>query len=414
MNKRLKVGVVGSGGIFEGWGDGSGHLPAYPWLIDEAQLVSICDLNEGNLKKAAAAVRKLFSAKAGIAKEKGAAETSDLLIADSEKLKLYTNLDEMLNKEHLDIIDIITPCGHHPEAIKKSLNANCHIMCEKPVARTWLEAEEIVKEVEKAKKVFQYNENLIFSDPYYDIRKLIRKGEIGELEAIWFPFAIGEPGNYSYTREGIGSLLDMGIHGITLCWFLFGFDYAPKRVKSLSPEGVSLRMKDRLINGAFKELTVEDDAHFAIEFENPVTGHWVNAYIEASWSDRDMQNFKIVGSKGEITIEGVDTIKVTDVFENSHIIKPFHPPFLNAVFPPGYSGFPQEIKAMVSAVKQGIKPLCDENIAAESLAIAQAVYLSEARGRKAVSLDEFKEYAKDFKENPEGLLQELLEKGIKR
>jgi len=82
--------------------------------------------------------------------------------------------------------------------------------------------------------------------------------------------------------------------------------------------------------------------------------------------------------------------------------------------PPGYGGHPQQLKAMVRIVKENVAPLCDVKIGAESIAIAQAVYLSEARGRKAITLSEFKEYAKKFEKNPEELRRKLLEAGGER
>ena len=98
-DKRIKIGVIGTGGIFEGWGGDSGHLPAYPWIIEEAKIVSLCDINERNLKKADIAFKRLFKEKADSFKERGDTEISDLLVADSEGIKLYTSLDEMLKAE---------------------------------------------------------------------------------------------------------------------------------------------------------------------------------------------------------------------------------------------------------------------------------------------------------------------------
>lgn len=413
VDKRIKFGIIGTGGIFYGWGDGSGHLPGCPWVVEEARLTAICDLNENSLKKAAAAVKKLYREKAEIHRANGCENVAELLIADSENLKLYTNMDEMLNAEKLDFVNIITPCEHHASVVRKALASGCNVLCEKPLVRTWLEAEEISREVEKSGKVFLYGENLIYADPYYDIRKLVQKGEIGELEAVWIPFSISEPGNFSYTKGGVGALLDNGIHAITLAWFIVGFDYVPKRVKSLGPDGVSARIKNRLVDGVIRELSVEDYANFVIEFEHPETGHWVNAYIEASWSFDDTGAFRVIGSKGEIKIkEG--GIAVEDQFGNSHGRNIFHPGFLNSEPPPGYGGHPQQLKTMVRLVKENAEPLCNVKRGSESLAVAQAVYLSEARGKKAVTLDEFKEYAEKFGKNPEALLRELLETGIRK
>lgn len=413
MDKRIKFGIVGTGGIFYGWGDGSGHLPGCPWVIEEGQLSALCDLSEGSLKKAAAAVRKLYKDKADMYRANGRDDLADLLIADSENLKLYTNIDEMLKNEKLDFVDIITPCEHHSSVVKKALDAGCNVLCEKPLVRTWLEAEEIAGCVEKSGKVFLYGENLIYADPFYDVKKLIQKGEIGELEALWISFSISEPGNFSYTKGGVGALLDNGIHAITLAWFTVGFDYIPKRVKALGPDGISARIRKRLVDGVVRKLDVEDYAGFVIEFEDTESGHWVNAYLEASWSFDDAGAFKVVGSRGEIRIND-GKITVEDSFGNSHGRNIFHPSFLNSEPPPGYGGHPQQLKNMIQLVRKKVEPECDVKKGSESLAIAQAVYLSEARGRKAVTLDEFKEYAKKFEKHPEGLLKELLETGIRK
>ncbi len=413
MDKRIKFGIVGTGGIFYGWGDGSGHLPGCPWVAEEARLAAICDVSATSLDKAAAAVRKLYAEKSAAHKENGRDDLAKLLLADSENLKLYTSLEDMLKAEKLDFVDIITPCEHHRAAIRQSLAAGCHVLCEKPLTRTWLESEAIAGEVGKSGKIFLYGENLMYADPYYDIQKLIQKGEIGELEAIWMPFSISEPGNFSYTKGGVGSLLDMGIHAITLAWFMVGFDCLPKRVKSLAPDGVSVRIKNRFLDGRMREMNVEDYAEFVVEFECPVTGRWVNAYLEASWSFGDAGAFKAVGSRGEIRMDG-EKIVVVDQAGNTRVRNIFHPAFFNMLMPPGYAGHPQQLRAMVRLVKENAQPLCDVRIGSESLAIAQAVYLSEARGKKAVTVSEFKEYAKKFDKNPEELLRQLLETGVRK
>lgn len=207
-------------------------------------------------------------------------------------------------------------------------------------------------------------------------------------------------------------MLDNGIHAITLAWFLAGFDYLPKRVKALAPDGVSARIKNRFLDGRIKEMNVEDYANFVVEFECPLTGHWVNAYLEASWSFGDVGAFKVVGSRGEIRMDG-EKIVVVDQAGNARVRDIFHPGCLNLQAPPGYAGHPQQLRAMIRLVKENAQPLCDVRVGSESLAIAQAVYLSEARGKKAVTVSEFKEYAKKFNKNPEGLQLELLKTGVR-
>lgn len=412
-DSRVKFGIVGTGGIFYGWGDGSGHLPGCPWIVEEARLSAICDLSHNSLRKAAAAVKKLYAEKAEYHRAEGRDWIADQLISDAENLKLYTNIDEMLKNESLDFVDIITPCEHHASAVKKAVDAGSHVLCEKPLVRTWPEAEELAKYVKNSGKMLMYGENLIYSDPFHDVRKLIQKNEVGELESIRIAFSISEPGNYSYTKGGVGALLDNGIHAITLAWFLAGFDYVPKKVRSLSPDGISIRIPERMIDGAIRKLNVEDYANIVVEFENPETGNWVNAYLEASWSFNDTSFFCVSGSRGEIRVKD-GKLEVEDQFGNKHLREAFHPGFFNVEPPSGYGGHVQQLRAMARLVREKAAPVCDAKIGSESLAIAQAAYLSESKGRKSVTLSEFKDYAKKFEKEPEALLRTLLETGIKR
>jgi predicted dehydrogenase len=414
MDKRLKIVTVGTGNIFYGWGGGSGHLPSYLWVADEARLTAICDVNATSLNRAALAVKKYYAEKAANYREHGFTSLADLLTADSDALKTYSNLGEMLKVEKPDIVDVITPCEYHAETIREALAAGCHVICEKPLARTWLESEEIAADVKKSGKVFFYGENFIYADPWHDIAKLIRKGEIGELEAIWMPQCISEPGSINYMKGGIGALLDMGSHAVTLAWYLIGFDCSPIRVRAIGPDGVAVRIGKRFINGELMPMAVEDYAAFSVEFEDAGTGRWINAYIEASWAYDDCGPFRVVGSRGEIRLED-GKIVVIDQFGQKHVREIGHcDGWLNSPPAPGYAGQPQQLKSMVRLIKTGGQPSCNVHIGSETVAIAQAAYLSEAKNRKAVSLEEFKEYARGFAGKPELLQKELIKNGINR
>ncbi|HQC53605.1 MAG TPA: Gfo/Idh/MocA family oxidoreductase [Lentisphaeria bacterium] len=409
---RLHYGILGAGNIFFGWGNGSGHLPGCPWVIEEGRLAAICDINRDNLNKAASATRRLYLDKAAQHRAAGREDLAQLLENDCNSLKLYSSLEEMLQSEKLDFTVIITPCEHHAEAIRKILAAGCHILCEKPLVRTWLEAQALADCVSNSDCIFLYGENLIYADPFHDVRKLIAKGEIGELDTVRIPFSISKPGNDNYANGRVGALLDNGIHAITLAWHIIGFDYVPQTVKALHPDGIATRIGKRLIDGEAQEFTVEDYANFAVLFVHPQTGHWVSAILEASWSFGDMTAFKATGNKGEISIKD-GKIMVEDAYGNSHPRNISHGGFLNSEPPPGYGGHPQQLLNMIRLVRKNAVPLCDIRKAAESLAIAQSAYLSEARGKTAVTLDEFKQYAGKFSHTDE-LLEELLSKGINK
>lgn len=109
MTDKLRVGVVGAGR----WSR-SAHLPGFQ-RSPHSDLVAICDLNEDMAKGAA----------------------SQFNIEN-----IYTNFEEMLARDDIDVIDICTRGGvgdknnHEPLAFA-ALEAGKHVLCEKPVAHDY-------------------------------------------------------------------------------------------------------------------------------------------------------------------------------------------------------------------------------------------------------------------------------------
>ena len=113
----LKIGIIGTGKICQGV-----HLPAYD-KIDDVEIVALCDIDENKLNSL---------------KEK------------YPKARLYTDFEEMLNKEELDAVDICTPNNIHSKAAIYALNKGVNVMCEKPDAVSVIEAEKMKEAAEKS------------------------------------------------------------------------------------------------------------------------------------------------------------------------------------------------------------------------------------------------------------------------
>jgi predicted dehydrogenase len=403
--KRVKVGVIGSGGIFQG-----AHLPAYP-DIAEAHLAAICDVSESALKIAERRVRSLYRERAQKALEEGNSELAERLNGDAEELKTYLSLSEMLSKEDLDLVDICTPTKFHSQIAIEALRSNVNVMCEKPMARTYIECLEVIEAVEDAKKLYQHNENWLYHALWYNAKKFIESGAIGEPQLIFLATAHGGPEWASWFWDpeiaGGGSLLDNGVHAITCSWFLSGFDKKPTIVKAAEPYGICIRMKTRFIQGMFRRFEVEDDAHVLIRFDDE-GGRWVTAHVEGSWSHRDSMDTAIIGTSGEIRPEtrGEETNLVIRDAKGDR--REFNLGKISWV-----QSFAGEMRNMCNCILSNTRPICDEKIGAETTAIVQAAYLSQKRGMKPVTIEEFKKYAleirdREGKKASDFLLKDLL------
>ena len=110
MDKKLRVGIIGCGGIANGK-----HMPNIA-KIPEVEMVAFCDLIVEKAEKAA--------------KEYGCADA-----------KVYTDYKELLKDPTIDVVHVLTPNRSHSFITVDALEAGKHVMCEKPMAKTVADAQ---------------------------------------------------------------------------------------------------------------------------------------------------------------------------------------------------------------------------------------------------------------------------------
>lgn len=390
---RVCVAAIGTGGIFRG-----AHLPAYA-DIPQMKLVAICDPDHNAQDQAYRRYQLLIEAKIKLANDAGDFASAERYERDLESVQICSDISEVIETIKPDVVDICTqPFLHAPLAIQ-ALEAGIHVMCEKPISRSWLESQRVIEAVERSGKLYQHNENWLWDKDYYTAKKLIDSGAIGEPLLMFLATAHGGPeGNPKFWDSdfgGGGSLLDNGIHAIGAAWFMSGLDKTPMLVKAAEPFGMSIRMPERILDGRYQKIRVEDDAHILIRFENSDSLAWTTAHIEGSWSHRDSPDTAIIGSTGKIVFIDEDKRRyaiVTDAYDReSRRIEVSGPTWSH--WPSSYYG---EILNFIECVKHNAPSISDAKFGAECSAMVGAAYLSEQRGRKAVPVAEFKQFAKDI------------------
>ena len=389
--ERVKVAAIGTGGIFRG-----AHLPCYP-DIPKAKMTAFCDPDPAAQK----AVMKQFEAltMARIEKVEKDIDEVDRLKRDLDEVRVYSDISEIIAEVKPDLVDICTlPMLHTPLAIQ-ALEAGIHVMCEKPVSRSWLESQRLIEAVKRTGKFYQHNENWLFDPDYYTVKKLVDSGAIGELVMMYLTQAHGGPeGNHRFWNSdfgGGGSLLDNGIHAIGAVWFITGLHRKPTMVKAAEPFGMTIRMPDRIIDGRYQKVTVDDDAHILIRFEDEKTGAWSTAHVEGSWSHQDSPDTCYIGSTGRIemkNIEGKRYAAVIDSYGNE--ARKIQVSGMTWSHWP--SSFYGEIQNMVMCVINNEQSIMTAEFGADCSAIVGASYLSQKDGKRAVSTEEFRQFARSI------------------
>jgi predicted dehydrogenase len=204
----LRVALIGLGFM------GRAHLENYIRLEAEGypvKLVAICDIDKSKFE--------------------GKATGGNLDVGNTEvdfsKYNLYTDIDEMLEKEELDYIDTPLPSYLHAEIAVKGLNKGLHVFCEKPMA---LKSEDCLKMIEAAQKnnkQLMIGQCLRFWPEYEFLKECVDTEKYGKTLSGYF-YRGGVTPTWSYENwllqkeKSGGCLFDQHVHDVDTINWLFG------------------------------------------------------------------------------------------------------------------------------------------------------------------------------------------------
>lgn len=213
---KVKIALIGAGNI------ANTHLRSYQQVPD-AEIYAICDINEDRLNETA----DLF----GIARR-------------------YTDVDTMLAEcPELDAADVCVWNVNHASCSIKALNAGLHVLCEKPMAYSAKEAEEMKAAAEKNGKLLMIGFVLRFSDETKIAMDFIKKDFLGEIyySKAYYVRRHGSPGGWfaDKSRSGGGPVIDLGVHVIDQTRFLMG---NPKPVSVYAATSHKLGSRKNMMN----------------------------------------------------------------------------------------------------------------------------------------------------------------------
>lgn len=137
---------------------------------------------------------------------------------------------ETVNRPDIDVVDICTPNFMHPVIAIEAAKAGKHVVCEKPLASTLKEAEEMLAAVEQGGKKHMCGFSYRFAPAVQQMKQMIDAGELGEIfhfRAAYQQDFIVDPDfpmvwRLKKKHTGSGALGDIGAHITDLCHFLVG------------------------------------------------------------------------------------------------------------------------------------------------------------------------------------------------
>jgi len=262
--KDLNIAVIGLGRIAQVI-----HLPLISSLSN-VYVTAVSDINKNTLKS--------ISDKFGVK-------------------KTYLDHREIIKNEDVDLIIVSTPTSSHRDVALDCIESGKNLLIEKPVARSYSEAKEILELAKKQHISVSVGMNMRFRPDIMLLKSVLSSDDIGTpffIRCRWFRKQSSDSNWFVKKEEaGGGVLYDLGIVILDISLWLLDF----VKVDSVSTQNYSINTQN-----------VEDTSISFLRCDNGTT-----ISIETSWSiecENDSLFLEIYGSKGSISLTPQQVNKV--------------------------------------------------------------------------------------------------------
>lgn len=212
---------------------------------------------------------------------------------------VYDDVQELLDKERLDFVDIITDVDSHASFTHMAAQKKIAVICQKPMAPKLEIATQMVKTCTERKVPLFIHENWRWQAPIRKLKELLDINAVGKVFKARVTFCSGFPvfENQPFLAELEEFILtDIGSHILDVCRFLFG-------------EVSTLHCHTATVNPKIKG---EDVANVFMKMENGITCYAEMSYASILEYEPFPQTFILVeGEKGSIHLTKDFKIHVT-------------------------------------------------------------------------------------------------------
>lgn len=329
MLKPVSFAIMGCGVIADIHAQGISKL-------DEAVLTAVCDVDE----------------------EKGKA------FADKYGAQYYASYEEMLADSAIEVVNICTPSGMHPEHTMLAARAGKHIICEKPLAiklDDLLHMIQVCKE-ENVKLATVFPRRMAPAAQY--VKRMLEEGKLGKLTLCDAYVKIYRSQQYydsagwrgTWAVDGGGAMMNQGIHIVDLLQWFAG------PVQTIYGKAYALQ----------RSIEVEDTAVSSLTFERGGLG----VMVMTTTSNPELgQRVELHGERGTLVYED-DQIKQL-MIDGEAVELPAFEPF--SVLPDGHR---IQIRDMAYAVREGREPVVTGEDGIHALQMILGTYESSHLGKE--------------------------------
>jgi len=259
--RRIRYGVVGLG-----WFAQTAILPAFAHAKENSELTALFSEDPDKLKALGRKYR-----------------------IPPDRLFSTDDLEDGITSSGIDAVYIATPNNLHREHTVRAARAGAHVLCEKPMAVTERECEEMIRAASEAAVKLMIAYRLHFERGNLEAVELVNSGKLGDprIYASVFCNNVKDPDNIRLgpIEKGGGTLYDIGIYCLNAARYLFRAE--PEEVVAISANGGDPRFSESdEMTSAILKFPGERLATFTSSF-GAASSHFYDVY----------------GTKGRIRVE---------------------------------------------------------------------------------------------------------------
>lgn len=207
---------------------------------------------------------------------------------DSKNIYNYQNYDRLAENNRVDVIYIVLPNSMHAEYTLRGFKAGKHVLCEKPMAVSVEESNQMVAAARQANKKLMIAYRLHYEPFNQKVMELCRKHEIGEIKTFSASNCqdVKAPNIRLSKQLGGGSVGDVGVYCINAARYVINEE--PIEVTAFAH-----RPQD---DPRFRE--VAESVIFTLRYPSGVLAH-----CECGFGSARSERYRVVGAKGFIEMD---------------------------------------------------------------------------------------------------------------
>jgi predicted dehydrogenase len=196
----------------------------------------------------------------------------------------YANYDSIRDNPDIDIVYVVLPNSMHAEYTMRAARAGKHVLCEKPMANTPADCQQMIDASRQAQRKLMVAYRVRYEPYNQALIKVVRDKEFGPLKVVLSDhgFNIGNPGQWRLKRAmaGGGSLMDIGIYSLNAARYVTG------------EEPVEINAMEYTTPNDPRFAEVEETINFQLRFPSGVLANCSSSY------GAPFNRIRVVGTNG--------------------------------------------------------------------------------------------------------------------